>query len=161
LSLEFTPPTRLRGRSSPGSPEKFVSLSSKSDLTHCSDRLRGIRRELDIAISSMPEHREHPNSLAFHQQLLTDSFRSTSWLRHPANDPLGVGSQRWSGKMEAGIFRSSLHISPFFVTRTPRRRHDGVHGVEGGEGVVDTTSNRLQRVRPVRARVSGAAAGNR
>ena len=29
--------------------------------------------------------------------------------------------------------------------------------MEGGEGVVDTTSNRLQRVRPVRARVLGAA----
>jgi hypothetical protein len=40
---------------------------------------------------------------------------------------------------------ASLHISPFFVTRAPSRRYGGVHGVEGGEGVADNTSNRLHR----------------
>ena len=70
---------------------------------------------------------------------------------------LGVDQQRG----RAGIFgridrqqlhtRSSLHRSPFFVTRAPRRRCGGVHGVEGGEGVADTTSNRLQRDRFARS----------
>jgi hypothetical protein len=55
----------------------------------------------------------------------------------------------------------NLHSSPFFVTKAPRRRYGGAHDVEGGADVVDTTSNRLQRVRPVNAKVSGAAAGNR
>ncbi|MGB5496944.1 MAG: hypothetical protein WBM97_20945, partial [Sedimenticolaceae bacterium] len=39
--------------------------------------------------------------------------------------------------------RLNLYFSPFFVTRAPRHGYGGVHGVEGGEGVVDSTSNRL------------------
>lgn len=39
--------------------------------------------------------------------------------------------------------------------RASRRRCGGAHAVEDGEGIVDTMSNRLERVRPVTA--SGSA----
>ena len=39
-------------------------------------------------------------------------------------------------------YRASRRLYPFFVTRAPRRRYGGGLGMEGREGVVDTTSNR-------------------
>ncbi len=40
------------------------------------------------------------------------------------------------------------HISPPFVARASGCRCDGGHGPEDGEGAADTTSSRLQGVRP-------------
>ena len=45
----------------------------------------------------------------------------------------------------------SPHISPPFVARASSCRCDGGHGPEDGEGVADTTSSRLQGVRPFTA----------
>jgi hypothetical protein len=52
---------------------------------------------------------------------------------------------------------TSPHISPPFVARASRCRCGGSHAVEDGAGVADTTSSRLERVRPVTARRSAAA----
>ena len=60
---------------------------------------------------------------------------------------------------DAHATRFSPHISPPFLARVSRRRPDGAHEPQGGAGVADTTSSRLQGVRPVRASASAAAAG--
>ena len=53
---------------------------------------------------------------------------------------------------------ASPDISPTFVARASRRRCDGPHGPKDAEGVVDTTSKRLEGVRPVTAHGSASAA---
>ena len=59
---------------------------------------------------------------------------------------------------------SSPHRSPTFVARASRRRGGGPHGpkerMRAAEGVVDTTSKRLEGVRPVTAHGSASAAGS-
>ncbi len=55
---------------------------------------------------------------------------------------------------------ASLHFIPPFVARVSICRCDDAHGLEDGEGVVDTTSNRLQGVRAVTAsRLASAVEG--
>ena len=56
---------------------------------------------------------------------------------------------------------ASPHISPPFVARASRCRCDGRHGPEHGEGVADTTSSRLQGVRPDTASRSACVAEGR
>ena len=52
---------------------------------------------------------------------------------------------------------ASPHFSPAFVATASRCRCDWAHGLEDGEGVADTTSNRLQGVRLVTASISAFA----
>ena len=52
---------------------------------------------------------------------------------------------------------TSLHFSLGIVARAVRRRSDGVLGPEDGEGVVDTTSSRLEGERSIRADASTTA----
>ena len=56
---------------------------------------------------------------------------------------------------------SNRHISPMFVARAPRCRCRGPHGPKVAEGVVDTTSKRLEGVRPAMASRLASAAGHR
>ena len=48
-------------------------------------------------------------------------------------------------------FGTSRNISPIFVARAPRCRDSGPHGPRDAEGVADTTSKRLEGVRPASA----------
>ena len=58
-------------------------------------------------------------------------------------------------------FGTSRNISPIFVARVPRCRDSGPHGPRDAEGVADTTSKRLEGVRPASASRLASAAGNR
>ena len=56
---------------------------------------------------------------------------------------------------------TSPHISPPFVGRASRRRCDGGRGPEDGERLADTTSSRLEEVRPGTASRSACAVEGR
>ena len=58
-------------------------------------------------------------------------------------------SRSWNCSRRAD--RTSPEKSPIFVARAPRCRGSGPHGLKGAEGVVDTTSKRLEGVRPATA----------
>ena len=60
------------------------------------------------------------------------------------------------GSGQASLPLVSLHFSSHFVARASRRRSGGVLGPEDGEGVVDTTPNRLEGERPVRSDASAS-----
>ena len=70
--------------------------------------------------------------------------------------------------LNSRLERISPEKSPIFVARAPSCRGSGPHGPQDAEGVVDTTSKRLEGVRPATAATLGArsdrlasAAGNR
>ena len=59
--------------------------------------------------------------------------------------------------MALGVWRdTSPHVSPTFVARVSRCRCDKAHGPKYAEGVVDTTSKRLEGVRLVTGEQIGA-----